>query len=600
MRRSIRSFAGILVLAASARSATAQTDLYWDADGTTSSSTGGTGTWTTANTWRAGSATGTLGNWSDGNNAFFQGTAGTVTVGATAVTANSIQVQVTGYTFQTDASTTTRTMTGPITLSNNVSLSLNDATATTARNLNIGSVSGGVGSTLTIQGAQTGGNASRINLSTANTSIAVPITLNGTGTGVIGIVSTNTGNSISGTITNNSTATTIIGATSGNALTLTSTAVISGSAGLQFSAGPSGGAGVVTLNSQSTYSGTTTFNAANSGIVRLGVNNALSTSSDVVMGASASNGGILDLNGFNQTIASLTNGAGGSTTAANITNSTATASTSTLTINGSATPGAFTRQIADGTTGGVVALSRGGTGSTTLTGDNTYTGGTTVTGGSLIANNTTAGQSSTGSGAVTVSGTGTLGGGGRVGGNIAINSGGTVAPSSTSTSLVGTLTNSGTTTSFAGGGNYQFQMTNGNNSAVAGTDYDTLAAQALNLTGVTSANKFNLILQSLSNTTTTGSITAANFDVNSAHTYTLISTVNGVTGFTGSNQFAVDTSGFSVAGTGTLDSSLFTVGLSGNSLVLQFTPVPEPGTVLGVAAAGLGLARLVRRQRAAV
>jgi fibronectin-binding autotransporter adhesin len=43
-------------------------DYYWDANGATAG-TGGPGTWTTANTWRANSSTGTLGNWpNSGNN----------------------------------------------------------------------------------------------------------------------------------------------------------------------------------------------------------------------------------------------------------------------------------------------------------------------------------------------------------------------------------------------------------------------------------------------------------------------------------------------------------------------------------------------------
>ncbi len=45
-------------------------DLYWDANGNTAG-TGGTGTWTTAGTWRSGSETGTLGNWTDSRDAYF-------------------------------------------------------------------------------------------------------------------------------------------------------------------------------------------------------------------------------------------------------------------------------------------------------------------------------------------------------------------------------------------------------------------------------------------------------------------------------------------------------------------------------------------------
>jgi autotransporter-associated beta strand protein len=75
----------------------AQANLYWDANGATAG-TGGTGTWNTAGTWRSGSATGTLGNWVDGSNAIFEGTAGTVTIPTTTtITTNNITFSTTGY-----------------------------------------------------------------------------------------------------------------------------------------------------------------------------------------------------------------------------------------------------------------------------------------------------------------------------------------------------------------------------------------------------------------------------------------------------------------------------------------------------------------------
>ena len=67
-------------------------DLYWDANGGTTG-TGGNGTWSTANTWRNGSSTGTLQSWVDGNNAILGGTAGTVTI-STAVNANQVKATI--------------------------------------------------------------------------------------------------------------------------------------------------------------------------------------------------------------------------------------------------------------------------------------------------------------------------------------------------------------------------------------------------------------------------------------------------------------------------------------------------------------------------
>jgi autotransporter-associated beta strand protein len=85
--------------------------LHWDADGDASAATGGAGTWTTANTWRDGSATGTLGNWADGNDAVFAGTAGTVTLGSN-ISALSASFSTTAYILTGGGSTLTLTGTG--------------------------------------------------------------------------------------------------------------------------------------------------------------------------------------------------------------------------------------------------------------------------------------------------------------------------------------------------------------------------------------------------------------------------------------------------------------------------------------------------------
>jgi autotransporter-associated beta strand protein len=358
-------------------------DYYWDANGNTGG-TGGTGNWLTTSTWRLGSGVGTLGDWPNtgNNNAFFEGTAGQVTVGATAVTmgTGTALFNVTGYTLQTDASTTTRTVTGNVTIGSGLNLFINEANQTANRNLNIaGSITGG---TMTLQGGQTGNNASRLNMSAANTTISSRIVLNGTGGGYTALVSSNTGNQITGAISNSSNTRTALGATSGNDLTLASTAIISGTSSLAFAAGSSGGAGTITLNSQSTYTGDTIFNAANSGVIKIGVSNAFPTTTNVTMGFSSSNGGILDLNGLNQEFASLTNGVGGGSIRNNG------GGTSLLKISGTATPAASTLAIVDNTSGtGTVSIERAGTGSLTLSASNSYSGATTVSSGSLIAGN---------------------------------------------------------------------------------------------------------------------------------------------------------------------------------------------------------------------
>jgi fibronectin-binding autotransporter adhesin len=112
------------------------------------------------------------------------------------------------------------------------------------------------------------------------------------------------------------------------------------------------------------------------------------------------------------------------------------------------------RQILLGTGGGVVntngfndtidgiingsSLAKSGLGSLKLTNANTYTGGTTVSTGTLLVNNTAG--SGTGTGAVAVNAGATLGGTGTIAGAVTVNSGGHIAPGTSIESLdVGSL-----------------------------------------------------------------------------------------------------------------------------------------------------------------
>ncbi len=121
-------------------------------------------------------------------------------------------------------------------------------------------------------------------------------------------------------------------------------------------------------------------------------------------------GGTLDLNGLNEGFDRLT-GTG------SVTNTLA-ATTSTLTLGAVDGSGSFGGALTDGA--GVLALTKIGTGTLTLTGDNTHSGNTTVSAGTLLINNTTG--SGTGSGAVSVA-TGTLGGNGFITGAVTIGNG---------------------------------------------------------------------------------------------------------------------------------------------------------------------------------
>jgi autotransporter-associated beta strand protein len=374
--------------------AAAQTNYYWNGD---------SGNWdTTSALWRSPTIADNLGPWVNGSSNVAQigdlGSPGNLTV-MTDIIASAVNVNASGFALQTNT-TLQITINGNLNLASGVTLNLNNAATTNSdRNLGIsGDISGGTA--IRIQGSQNASRISRVSLAGDNTTVSTAVIINQSGAGAAGLVSTANGVQVTGTITNNSSGKTLIGADDNKTLSLASTAVISGSQGVRFFVSTNGGGGTVTLNSQSTYGGATVFNLKDSGTVKLGVNNALPTATAVSYGGlSTSSGGIFDLNGFNQEVASL---ATGTNSAGSIRNNAA-STTSTLTVSGSTDPGSFDVTIADGS--GKVALLRSGTGTLTLTGSNTFTGGTTVSSGTLVLGHAT--NALADAGAVTING-GTL------------------------------------------------------------------------------------------------------------------------------------------------------------------------------------------------
>ncbi|MEO5916417.1 MAG: autotransporter-associated beta strand repeat-containing protein [Luteolibacter sp.] len=121
-----------------------------------------------------------------------------------------------------------------------------------------------------------------------------------------------------------------------------------------------------------------------SGSLKIGSHDSLVKTADVVLGNSAAT--TLDLNGFNQTVNTVTK----STNAAIITNTAATPAV--LTIN-NATARTYAGTIINGA--GILSLVKSGAGDLTLGGANTYTGNTTVNAGNLILGASTLADSST-------------------------------------------------------------------------------------------------------------------------------------------------------------------------------------------------------------
>jgi autotransporter-associated beta strand protein len=132
------------------------------------------------------------------------------------------------------------------------------------------------------------------------------------------------------------------------------------------------------------------------GTLRIGAANVLPTTGTL----STSITGVFDLNGFAQTVGTLTsNNANtpGATSGFIINSATNTVS---LTVgNGSSANMVYNGQLQDN-----VALVKKGTGVLTLTNANTYIGGTTVNAGVLDVSNTLAGGSATGIAPVTIAG----------------------------------------------------------------------------------------------------------------------------------------------------------------------------------------------------
>lgn len=207
------------------------------------------------------------------------------------------------------------------------------------------------------------------------------------------------------------------------------------------------------------------------GSLKLGINDALPASTVVTLGSANNTHGTLDLNGFNQTIAGLTDQGTGNRRVVN-----SGTGTPTLTVN-NATNYAFAGALGN-TNQNSFSLLKSGSGTLTLSGANTYAGTTTVNGGRLLVE----GSLSSGGGDVTVNG-GVLGGSGSILRNVTIHSGATLAPgASTGTLHTGSVVFAEGSTFAAelGAGSYdQLDVTGAVNLAGATLDLSLLFAPAV-------------------------------------------------------------------------------------------------------------------------
>jgi fibronectin-binding autotransporter adhesin len=394
-------------------------DPFWDVSAGAGNGTGGSGTWSSQgqaiwSTTATGDATLVAAATTDPG--VFQGTAGTVTISGFNPTLASWTFKTTNYVL-TPSTGTTRILSGPFSLDAGVNLNLLEAAQTADREMGIaGSITGGAGSSLTVQGAQTGsGSTARIDLALAGMSIDVPIIISGTGTTSAGFVATATGTGITGAITNNSNFKLLLGATGSNDLTLSSTAVISGTGAVRIGVNNSNNnSGTVTLNAASSYSGGTTLDG---GTLVIGDNSALGTgllnitaTSTVAAGSGSRTIANAVTLGGNSTIASgnsltingAVTGSGASTRTLTVNNTTtlggnvflseSNSNSRTLQLQGSGAlivSGVITNNSGLNTLGSNLTLN-GAALTLTLSNTNTYSGTTTLSAGTLILGNKSA------------------------------------------------------------------------------------------------------------------------------------------------------------------------------------------------------------------
>ncbi|MEI6177406.1 MAG: autotransporter-associated beta strand repeat-containing protein, partial [Verrucomicrobiota bacterium] len=356
------------------------------------------------------------------------------------------------------------------------------------------------------------------------------------------------------------------------------------------------GTNTLTLSSTNTYTGATTITQ---GTLQVGISGALpnGTGKGNVVFSTAANSAVLDINGIDTTINGLSQ-ASASTTNKVVNNATGTAKT--LTVGNADATSTFAGIIANNTSGtGTLALTKAGTGTLTLSAANTYTGATTISGGTLalgatgsitspniIVGASTTFDVSSVTGGYTLGAAQTLSGTGSVVGSTVV--AGTLSPGNSPGSMsVGSQT-------WVNGGNYNWQILNATGSA--GADYDTIAMTGnLNLSNLT-AGGFGINLWSLVSISPDSNGNALHFDNTLNQSWTLLTASGAITGFDAAD-FVIKTE--AANGTGGFSNSLgggaFTIGTSGNSLVLNFTAIPEPNVAALIGA--LGGILLLRRRR---
>ena len=292
-------------------------------------------------------------------------------------------------------------------------------------------------------------------------------------------------------------------------------------------------------------------------------------------GTIAITGGTLDLNGRSQVQTAFSVSSAGGTLA-----NTNTAAASSYTPYSSTLDGTLTvHAVGDitlgvGTSGsastGSGGITKTGSGKLTLSGENSYTGATAVNAGTLVVDGSITGTG----GDVTVASGATLAGNGSIVRNLIIQSGGNITPGNS----VGNLTVGGNV-DFSG--TYQWELGSlvDNASGTAGTNWDLVTMSLGTLSG------------------SAPTISIAGIDPTddsfwkSSHVWNIV---------TGIGASTLSTTGGDITGYDTQYGYFDTtgaVGPTGGIMQLTWTPVPEPSSIVLLAAGLIGLIAYAWRKR---